>query len=475
MRAPHIGISNAVSYIDRLRDFVDKWLFFIIFMLGAISIVMMKAIGLAQIVVTATPVILMFGYAVYTYLSPGFRLREDRIADNLYYLGFLYTLTSLAYSLYLFSQDQTETTLIISNFGIALVTTIVGLALRVLFSQLREDPVEYEHEARYELSQAVQHLKVELYESVLEFNSFRRSLQQSLQESINEMLISSKQLLDIHSEQYVLTTKNFINEFNQAINGFAQESSRINTYIANTANELSALTMRINAIEVPPDLIISKIEPTLIVITKLVEQVSSHIQNETLYFNRFHSLLEQVGSSHLQLEQTLGKLMDAYCQQSTTLEQHTMRVQSIVESLKQLITDSSLSIMRQTEAQIQQSLQFKHAMSDAVAQHQQALDTGIQNIRELSTKLIHENKDQQELINFKLEQLHKIITVLEQTQIPLEQLNQSIATQIRTLIKISHHSEAHDALDQIQNLKRRIDVIQNNQTNRGWFRWFRRV
>ena len=61
--------------------------------------------------------------------------------DNLYYMGFLFTLTSLAVSLYQFSTVGSAEQ-IVQNFGIAIASTIAGITLRIMFNQMRRDPVE---------------------------------------------------------------------------------------------------------------------------------------------------------------------------------------------------------------------------------------------------------------------------------------------------------------------------------------------
>src|SRR5438105_4735374 len=103
-----------IAYRNRLSDWLDKWLFFVAFAVGAIGIVGLKSWQFSQGVVTAFPLVIMLGYAFYVFVSQRYRLREDMAGDSLYYLGFLYTLTSLAYALYAFTQDDSNTQVIIS-------------------------------------------------------------------------------------------------------------------------------------------------------------------------------------------------------------------------------------------------------------------------------------------------------------------------------------------------------------------------
>ena len=76
-------------------------------------------------------------------------------------MGFLFTLTSLAVSLYQFSAAGSAEQ-IVQNFGIAIASTIAGITLRILFNQMRRDPVEVEATARMELAEASRRVKREL-------------------------------------------------------------------------------------------------------------------------------------------------------------------------------------------------------------------------------------------------------------------------------------------------------------------------
>src|ERR1700722_5623274 len=57
--------------------------------------------------------------------------KEDRLGDNLYYLGLTYTLVSVAHALYEFTGVANVDRLV-SDFSVALLTTLVGIVGRVL-------------------------------------------------------------------------------------------------------------------------------------------------------------------------------------------------------------------------------------------------------------------------------------------------------------------------------------------------------
>ena len=65
----------------------------------------------------------------------------DRVGDELYYLGLIFTLVSLMYGLFYISlSSQYETseavTHLVGSFAIALISTLVGIVLRIMFQSL---------------------------------------------------------------------------------------------------------------------------------------------------------------------------------------------------------------------------------------------------------------------------------------------------------------------------------------------------
>jgi ElaB/YqjD/DUF883 family membrane-anchored ribosome-binding protein len=179
-----------VAGTDTKRDLppglLSGLLFFAVVLAGSGYIVFSKIHEFSAFNVTAVPVLIMVGYAIVLGVARLFRLRDDQSGDNLYYMGFLFTLTSLAVSLYQFSSAGSAEQ-VVQNFGIAIASTIAGITLRILFNQMRRDPVEVEATARLELAEASRRVKRELESTVLEFSYFRRMAQQSINDALSEV------------------------------------------------------------------------------------------------------------------------------------------------------------------------------------------------------------------------------------------------------------------------------------------------
>ena len=153
---------------------------------GAIFIAVSKTYGTDPLELIGIPILLMF---VYLGLSLGLgrlRLHSEQTGDNLYYMGFLFTLTSLGVSLYQFGTGS-STDEVVRNFGIAISSTITGIGLRILYNQTRRDPADIERATRHELADMTRRVRAEMENVAREFADFRRTSNMMLQEGFEEI------------------------------------------------------------------------------------------------------------------------------------------------------------------------------------------------------------------------------------------------------------------------------------------------
>lgn len=185
---------QTIPLIDRLqeRGLIDRWGFMAFAGIGSILILAAKAFEAPAWAVAFGAIGLIFAYAIIVNMKGTGKLRSDQAGDNCYYLGLIYTLTSLSFAIFTFDPNKTATT-IVQGFGIALASTIAGLVLRVFFNQSRVDLNEVEDTARLELADAAAKLKGELSLLSQNFSSFAIGLQQSVTEVRDEALDSVKE------------------------------------------------------------------------------------------------------------------------------------------------------------------------------------------------------------------------------------------------------------------------------------------
>ncbi|NKL82101.1 methyl-accepting chemotaxis protein [Rhizobium leguminosarum] len=160
-------------------------LFVFLTLVGSAVIWLGKVWGFDIALITAIPVAMMFLYMGVNML-PGLRVHSEQTGDNLYYMGFIYTLTSLGVSLYKFTGEASIED-VVRNFGIAIISTVTGIALRIFFNQMRRDPADIEKAVRHELAEMTRRVRAELDNSAMEFSSYRRTSNQMLSEGFEEI------------------------------------------------------------------------------------------------------------------------------------------------------------------------------------------------------------------------------------------------------------------------------------------------
>ena len=181
----------------------QRILFISAFALGAIGVLTLRLFGIGIIFTSLFALSVMTAYMI-SGVTKRFIIRHDILGDNLYYLGFLFTLVSMAYSLYSLGVRKSDINAILENFGLAISTTLYGLALRVFFNQSKSDLEGYESAVRVSLTDAAANLIGDL--STIRSNV--ATLRVSFTQTIDETIAAQKKSL----EEMALINKNFINE-----------------------------------------------------------------------------------------------------------------------------------------------------------------------------------------------------------------------------------------------------------------------
>jgi methyl-accepting chemotaxis protein len=234
---------------------------------GCIYIVAAKLGGVGQLYVTFVPIAAMLAYVLLITLARSLRLRDDQSGDNLYYMGFLFTLTSLGVSLYQFSAERAAEA-IVQNFGIAIGSTIAGIGLRVVFNQMRRDPIEVERMMRLELSEAARRVRREMDSSVVEFGYFRRTAQQSAVDSLNHMTEAFDESLAKFFAKLDEVAKNVTRP--------VEEASRKSGAAISTLSDSVGATLSVNAVQLSAE--VERLSGQVGAITTALDQLTSKLK-----------------------------------------------------------------------------------------------------------------------------------------------------------------------------------------------------
>ncbi|MGH7878359.1 MAG: hypothetical protein ACREQD_02565 [Candidatus Binataceae bacterium] len=256
---------------------------------------------------------MMLGYMAFELNSGKYIYREDQLGDDLYYLGLLFTLVSLAWSLRLFgNRSASQIDLIdelIANFGIAILTTIVGLALRVVLYKWRGDELEEpELKSKIDLAQASGELKAQLLSAIEDMNGFRLGLSQSMTELVKDATgkISAaiqEGLGDVRHQAAVAR-----DAVERALGGLSGTLARLNEGAAQLSVELDHLWKRVQSVEAPPDLLQKELAPTLKILARHARAIEKITVEEEERSRQFGATIGALSEFARQAEEQVHRI-----------------------------------------------------------------------------------------------------------------------------------------------------------------------
>lgn len=289
----------------RSASFMAPAVFGIFTIIGAVFIMCAKLLGTPSFLVTGVPIALMLLYALLIVVGRGLRLRDDQTGDNFYYMGFIFTLVSLGVSLYQFSGgggiDE-----IVRNFGVAVGSTITGIVLRIMFNQVRRDPIEVEHISRIELADAAKRVRRELEGVQFEIAHFRRSSLQMIKEGHEETRVQLATLAKSALDSLQDASKQAVDTVRESTDGLGNQlaTSDVKTQIEKTARSLDRITKkidtaadhlaaasetlatRLNSVEMPDRVVEVKMQPAVDSLERVLGIVVERLEQQTREMSR---------------------------------------------------------------------------------------------------------------------------------------------------------------------------------------------
>ena len=235
-------------------DMPDKGLFLGFAALGFIAIFSAKSLGYTGVLTALGAVVALVAYAALASRLDAFRSNPDRLGDNCYYMGFLFTLTSLSAALVALQREAASgrgdlIEALIGSFGVALFSTIAGITLRVFFMQMRREIEDLEGELRNELQRSASLLKGQLAEAVMDLENFRLRTQQVMSQQMDQAASGFTGLAE-RLVDYVAT----------AGSAYSAASEQLATNADRVSTEIGRLVDRVDRIEVPSDLLTRQVD-----------------------------------------------------------------------------------------------------------------------------------------------------------------------------------------------------------------------
>ena len=213
-------------------DTLDRAAFVLAFLLGAGGSVLLKALGVHPFIPAAYAAIILGLYAFIAWAGGRVKIEPETIGDNCYYLGFLFTLAALAFTLFQVADPsinggaRVDIPEVISGFGLALSSTIVGVFLRVFLMQLRPDFVAKDREVRAEVNRAFGDFKKGMAAMLSQMKSYSVESIQFASERDERIRKSTEQFLEDHQKALQKSADALSIHMKEAFSDAAQEAAK---------------------------------------------------------------------------------------------------------------------------------------------------------------------------------------------------------------------------------------------------------
>lgn len=202
-----------------------KNVFIVAFILGACLSLYGAYSGLYLITVSLSVLIMVVYFFTTLYLNTiKKQISVEQLANSNYYLGFMFTLVSILVSLTSVISNSYNIDNIVSNFGVSLVTTIIGLLARIYLANFMPNE-EVNNEI---LNESVAH-KIRIMNDLLLDNMQKnKAFSQMIDERMEVLVVSTERSLGKFTKLLDKDFKASIDTFNASIKSITKSMETSN-------------------------------------------------------------------------------------------------------------------------------------------------------------------------------------------------------------------------------------------------------
>lgn len=234
---------------------------------------------------------------------------NERAGDNLYYLGLLFTLIILGYSLYTHDfavAGGAQVFDVVTSFGVALSSTVFGILYRVIIQSFQPDLTIIETQARRELGKAMGHFRTELYQWSKDISAFLLVVRQLFAE-VNEMLQENSRLAGDHINDAAARLEQTTDRLQSS---FEKQEARVTETVTRTQEAMDQISSRLGAMVDGPGGITARLDETFAQLQGRINEVGDTLRTR---------MEQQLHASTKSLESFLQRL-DTFSERLKVLE-----------------------------------------------------------------------------------------------------------------------------------------------------------
>lgn len=296
------------------------------------------------------PLLVMVAYMWLGAIRRNDEVSDEKFADSCYYLGFIFTIASISVALIDLPNIGTNIQDIAVRFGAAMLSTVLGLSVRVAMVTFRKDLGDAIHNAEEGVVEASIRFRDQLGAALDRLNAFETAVDQAARLSVERVNLQVENLSKNHAERlaqfFVALMKGNREAFAQALDEVKGASARLSESVDGYALGMrsnlesieskvvaftDAVTDRLNTTTFPDDYFAKHLEHPLGQLKSAADGIRGHIVGAT----------EAVGESTTALTLGLRKLRE-----------RASKTEAALESVERLATQQQL-IMDSAQGQLE--------------------------------------------------------------------------------------------------------------------------
>jgi len=201
------------------------------------------------------PLSLMAAYIILGGRRKALDLSDEKFADTCYYLGFIFTITSIIFCLFDLPNIGTKIQEIAVRFGAAMVSTVFGLAVRVYLISFRRDVTDAMKDAEDAVLDATQKFAEQLTIAKERLQQFELDVDAAAKSSVERVNLQVENLSKNHSDRLTefftdLTSRNqeaFTSALSEVRSASFRLSESVDRYSDNMQGNLASIEAKVGA------------------------------------------------------------------------------------------------------------------------------------------------------------------------------------------------------------------------------------
>ena len=349
------------------------------------GIVLLVILRLHDKSIVITTVVLCVLITVYGLASHFILIPDEMAADNLYYMGFIFTICTLGVSLYRFStQNDILVGTIVGDLGVGLSTTVWGLFLRVLFLKWKdlESPEQIEDRVRKELVDVAEATitRIRVTADIVEEGQI--ATRQAIEEMNTSIKAASTKLV-ANTNQLEKRVSTMLNASPDLI------SSRLSPALDTASQSITRFTNQMDNIEIPADLIISRINQ---IFTRLAKAMADFTDKITVDIHeRLSGIFDDDQAQNLiqQIEKSLIERLQAIEIPAELITERIEPVLNQINSSTQIFVNRMQNMSSSLEDTQRQLMECNNHLSTldmdnvrSIVDARDAIDSLLKNVQE---------------------------------------------------------------------------------------------